>query len=182
MDNYFDFLFQVANNLRFSQDGAKQRKGNYLKARYNHFKKRYGILIKTLTKNEILECITYAVLIYEDFNRPKIARFIEETKFRLTKKSHTLGVMQVKTDKLISNIESVKLGTQKIVDAYNEYLENLTESHNEHFDWYATSYIIENYNKGTSYSSEMKELTSTIKYTFYKETKDTLDPRMGNAL
>lgn len=176
------FIFQVANNLRFSQEATQKRKDNYLKSRYHYFKRFYGQLIKDLTNNEILESIVYAIIIYEDFNRPKIARQIENLKFKLTNKPHTLGVMQVRSDKLISDLESVKLGTEKIVNAYKKYLENPTESSSDYFDWYAKNYIISDYNVGTSYNGEVNELADIIKNTFYKDTNDTLDPNKKNAL
>lgn len=135
-----------------------------------------------MTNNEILESIVYAIIIYEDFNRPKIARQVENLKFKLTKKPHTLGVMQVRSDKLISDLESVKLGTEKIVNAYKKYLENPTESSSDYFDWYAKNYIINDYNVGTSYNGEVNELADIIKNTFYKDTNDTLDPNKKNAL
>ena len=100
----------------------------------------------------------------------------------MTKKPHTLGVMQVKSDKIISDLESVKLGTGKIVCAYKKYLENPTENSGEYFDWYAKDYIISDYNVGTSYSGEVNELADIIKNTFYKDTNDTLDPQKKNAL
>lgn len=176
------FIFQVVNNLRFSQEATQKRKDNYLKSRYHYFKRFYGQLIKDLTNNEILESIVYAIIIYEDFNRPKIARQVENLKFRLTKKPHTLGVMQVRSDKLISDLESVKLGTEKIVNAYKKYLENPTETSSDYFDWYAKNYIISDYNVGTSYNGEVNELADIIKNTFYKDTNDTLDPNKKNAL
>ncbi len=176
------FIFQVANNLRFSQEATQKRKDKYLKSRYHYFKRFYGQLIKDLTNNEILESIVYAIIIYEDFNRPKIARQVENLKFKLTKKPHTLGVMQVRSDKLISDLESVKLGTEKIVNAYKKYLENPTENSSDYFDWYAKNYIINDYNVGTSYNGEVNELADIIKNTFYKDTNDTLDPNKKNAL
>jgi hypothetical protein len=176
------FIFQVANNLRFSQEATQKRKDNYLKSRYTYFKRFYGQLIKDLTNNEILESIVYAIIIYEDFNRPKIARQVENLKFRLTKKPQTLGVMQVSSDKLISDLESVKLGTEKIVNAYKKYLENPTENSGDYFDWYAKDFIISDYNAGTSYNGEVSELADTIKNTFYKDTNDTLGPNKKNAL
>jgi hypothetical protein len=176
------FIFQVANNLRFSQEATQKRKDNYLKSRYHYFKRFYGQLIKDMTNNEVLESIVYAIIIYEDFNRPKIARQVENLKFRLTKKPHTLGVMQVRSDKLISDLESVKLGTEKIVNAYKKYLENPTENSGDYFDWNAKDFIISDYNVGTSYNGEVSELADIIKTTFYKDTNDTLDPDKKNAL
>jgi hypothetical protein len=57
-----------------SNDSNENSEDNYLKNRYLHFKRNYGQLIKDLTNNEMLESIVYAVIIYEDFNRPKIAQ------------------------------------------------------------------------------------------------------------
>lgn len=175
------FIFQVANNLRFSQEATQKRKDNYLKSRYHYFKRFYGQLIKDMTENEILESIVYAIIIYEDFNRPKIARQVENLKFKLTKKPHTLGVMQVRTDKLISDVESVRLGTEKIVNAYKKYLENHADKSNDYFDSYAKYYIINDYNVGTSYNEEVNELADIIKNTFYKNTKDTLNPTTNDS-
>lgn len=175
------FIFQVANNLRFSPEATQKRKDNYLKSRYYYFKGFYGQIIKDLTNNERLESIVYAIIIYEDFNRPKIARQVENLKFRLTKKPHTLGVMQVRSDKLISDLESVNLGTQKIVDAYKKYLENPPENSDDYFDLYAMDFIISGYNAGTSYNAEISELTDIINNTFYKDTKDTLKPNVNNS-
>jgi len=176
------FIFFLVNNLRFSQEPTQKRKDNYLKSRYHYFKRFYGQLIKDLTNNEILESIVYAIIIYEDFNRPKIVRQIENLKFKLTKKPHTLGVMQVRSDKLISDLESVKLGTEKIVNAYKRYLENSTQRSSDYFEWNARNYIINDYNAGISYNEEVNELADIIKNTFYKDTNDALDPNKKNAL
>jgi hypothetical protein len=175
------FIFQVTNNIRLSQDGTFKRKQNYLKSRLSYFKTLYGKLIKEATKNEALEAVVFAILIYEDFNRPKVARVIENIKQRLTKKPHTLGVMQVKSDKIISDLESVKLGTAKVVNAYQQYLDKLTKEKGEFYEYSAYYEIIANYNGGSSYQTEVADLISIIKENFYKDTNDTLDPKK-NAL
>jgi hypothetical protein len=175
------FIFQVTNNIRLSQDGTEKRKQNYLKKRHNYFKILYGKNIKEITQNEVLEAITYAIIIYEDFNRPKLARIIENIKFRITKKPHTLGVMQVSTSRLLTDSESVILGTTKIVDAYKSYLQKPDEENYDYYEWSAMSQIIGEYNTGTSYSYEVTDLAQTIKEEFYKGTNDTLD-RKKNGL
>jgi len=171
------FSFQVLNNLRFSQEATQKRKETYLKNRYKYFKRLYGELIKDLTNNEILECIVYAIIIYEDFNRPKIARQIEYLKFRLTKRPHTLGVMQVRSDKLLSDLESVKLGTEEVVTTYRKHLEKLEESSESFYEWGIKYEIINHYNGGTSYLSEVSTLSDIIKNNFYENTTDTLEPK-----
>jgi hypothetical protein len=169
------FVFQVANNIRLSQDGTVKRKQNYLRTRYKYFKNLYGKKIAEITQNEVLEVITYAILIYEDFNRPKLARVIEDIKFRITKKPHTLGVMQVSSTKLLTDTESVILGTTKILDAYNLYLKKTGEENEEYYEWSVIDQIIGDYNTGTSYGNEVTELAQTIKEQFYKRTNNTHD-------
>jgi hypothetical protein len=170
------FIFQIANNLRFSQESTEKRKAKYLRSRYYYFKALYGGLIKELTKNEILESVVYAIIIYEDFNRPKIARHIENLKFNITKRPHTLGVMQVKSDVLVSDYESVRLGTEKIVKAYKKQIEENLEKNDYFYETIVMCSIIEDYNPGTSYNSEVSELAVIIKNTFYSETTDSLFP------
>lgn len=171
------FVFQVTNNMRFSHNGTVKRKQSYLKSRYNYFKVNFGNLIKDITQNEALEAIVYSIIIYEDFNRPKIARHIENLKFRLTKRPHTLGVMQVKSDKWLNDIESVKLGSEKIVTAYKKYLNELKDADEFFFDWKAKRKIIGDYNGGERYSYEIIDLSTIIMTIFYKDSTDTLEPK-----
>lgn len=171
------FLFQIANNLRFSQDETQKRKENYLVKRHSYFKEKYGILIEKHTKNEILECIVYAILIYEDFNRPKVARIIENINFKITKKPHTLGVMQVFSKKLINDYESVKLGTKKIVRAYKKFQKINLDDDVFYFEHYAINYIVKNYNGGNSYTNEVTQLFEIIKDKFYENSTDKLTPK-----
>ena len=168
------FVFQLTNNIRFSQNGTVRRKENYLKSRYEHFKKLYGALIKDITKNEVLESVTYAILIYEDFNRPKIIRIIENLKHLFSNESHTLGVMQVRSDTLINDKESVILGTNKIVDSYNKYVRENTVEGEEIYEWSVINSIISDYNVGSDYLYEVNDLSYEIRKLFYPNSKDNL--------
>ncbi|WP_324068951.1 MAG: hypothetical protein RSE15_00020 [Flavobacterium sp.] len=171
------FIFQLTNNIRFSQNGTVKRKENYLKSRYLHFNRLYGDLIKDITKNEALEAVTYAILIYEDFNRPKVIRIIENLRHRFTDKSHTLGVMQVKTDKQINDEESVILGTKKIVNSYRKYIMENTVEGEDIYEWSVINSIISDYNVGTEYLFEVNELSYEIRELFYPNSKDSLGYR-----
>lgn len=168
------FIFQVTNNVRLSQKGTERRKVSYLSSRYVYFKRIYGKTIKDITQNEILEAVAFAVLIYEDFNRPRLARVIENLKFRITKKKHTLGVMQVMTTRYLNDQESVTLGTKMLLDAYNSFLQTPDEEETDYGESWIMDKIISNYNTGTSYSYEVIELAQKIKELFYTDTSDTL--------
>lgn len=153
------FLFQVLNNLTFSSDDTERRKENYLRARYGKFQKKYGELIKGIIKNRRLEALAFAIMIYEDFNRPKAARLVENLKFRITKQPMTLGVMQVRSSEMIDDSESVKRGAEKLVNDLREIFEGKEiDPADEYRDWSILSKLIERFNGGKSYNSEVSDL------------------------
>lgn len=170
------FIFQITNSIRFSNEATIKRKESYLKSRYYNFKKLYGTQIKEITKNEILEALTYSIMLYEDFNRPRVARLIENLVFKITKKQRTLGVMQVQSIKLITDEESVIIGTNKLMNAYHKYLESINNKEDNFYEWIAYQEIISNYNGGTKYLSEIISLFQSIKDKFYSKTQDSLQP------
>ena len=61
--------------------------------------------------------------------------------------------MQVKSDKITSYLESVKLGTVMVVNAYQQYLEKLTKENGEFYEYSAYYEIIANNNGGSSEST-----------------------------
>ena len=94
----------------------------------NKFAMKYGHIIEDTMdamwpedvddRDEAISLI-YAIMIYEDYNRPFAFRVVEYiVKFICFRKEMTLGIMQVKTRKLISSKTSVKLGVEKIINAY----------------------------------------------------------------
>jgi len=168
------FIFQVTNNIRLSKDGTAKRKFEYLKFKYIYFKKKYGSEIEYITEGSILlEKVAYSIIIYENFNRPWLARLAENINQRLTNKPHTLGVMQVLSDKPISDLESVILGTKKIVEAHKKYQRELGEE--DYNEYYALYEIIKDYNGGSSYNSQVSELVDIIGSNFYQEVRTTED-------
>jgi hypothetical protein len=170
------FLYQVTNNIKVSEDSGNKRKSQYLISRYKHFNRKYGNIINNKCKNNILEAIVYSVLIYEDFNRPKVIRYIENIKQRVSGKSHTLGVMQVLSQKVISDEESVIKGTDKIINAYHKYVQHIKQCNEDFSDYSAYATILNDYNRGVNYRTEVPTLINEILEIFYPDTKDTLDP------
>ncbi|MBU6123127.1 hypothetical protein [Hymenobacter siberiensis] len=114
------FLYQVANKIELPQDGTIKRKEGYLTSKYLGFKQEYGKVIDKKFVHPHLRALVYAIIIYENFNRPWLARIVENLRFKLTKKPHTLGVMQVYTREYISDIESVEKGTDKILNLFRK--------------------------------------------------------------
>lgn len=115
------------------------------------------------------------MMIYENFNRPSLVRLVEYIRFRITKKSHTLGVMQVYTSKFISDYESVCLGIEKIMNSYLGYIEKTKEEEKMFYrESQIYSEIIAEYNTGKEHSDEVTQIVDQILDSFYPNTKDTL--------
>lgn len=163
------FIYQIVNKLELSPKGTERRKNKYLVKRYNYFKAKYHSMIREMTNNNMfLEIIVYSILIYEDFNRPRVIRFIENISFKINKRHYSLGVMQVQTNKLINDEESIKLGIEKITKAYDNYLQENQNKETEYFESDLISHIIMDYNNSYQYKCDILELRELIKYNFYK--------------
>ena len=181
------FLFHTLNQIRISSDKTIKRKDNYLKSRLSHFKEKYEDLVNEILKNDKLKSIAYAIMIYEDFNRPKVARLVENTRFKLTGKKHSLGLMQVQTTEFINDKKSVELGLEKISNAYKKQLKKKGLDKEEtidillsdawHNEWSMERRIIANYNKDNEYVHEVRTLTEKIFELNPSENKSYLFPK-----
>lgn len=169
------FIFQMLNTIRLSNNSSGKRKNKYLFAKFNLFRHKYGKTINEIAGNEKLEALSYAILIYENFNRPRLYRWAENVSFKITKKPHTLGVMQVKTSKYISDSESVFLGVTKIKLEYEKIVKEMTGRPSQFENEQSiTAKIISNYNGGNAYYWEITQLTQTLTQKFYANTPDLL--------
>ena len=108
---------KIYNNAILTEQESNRRSNNYIINKYNKLKKKYDYIITT--KNKSLKKLTYAIMIYEDYNRPKIIRYIEYLKLFFTRRA-TLGIMQVSTKKFITDFQSVELGYKKLKKDYEK--------------------------------------------------------------
>jgi hypothetical protein len=197
------YMYTVFNQMKFSQKRTISRKNSYLRNRYTHFHKKYGTEIDATVENEKLKTIIYAIMIYEDFNRPKIVRTVETVVHLINNKEHSLGLMQVKSKKLINDKTSVTLAIEKIVSSYKFQLNNQmaedqkekeekdnrrnklyvetgillpksTFQDNDTSDWSIIRGILKDYNPDNEYISEVSELRSIISKNFGFNEKITL--------
>jgi hypothetical protein len=180
------FLYSTLNNIRFSQEATIRRKNRYLYVAYSDNKLQYHSTIAGIAPDRLAESIIYAILIYEGFNRPPLARALERALFPLWSKS--LGPMQVKTNHRLSDDESVKIGSTEVANAYQKALALGTEAaarKNVTFDpvrsQFHRLYVISNvaaaYNKDDSYVNEIRELHQSIAREFYPELAPPLPTR-----
>lgn len=168
------FLFQTMNKLRFSAARTSRRKAGYLKQRMQRFTSLYGSHIETRVPNAKLRSLVYSIIIYEDFNRPSVVRWIENLVFRIRRKPMSLGVMQVMTKEIITDEQSVDLGVSKILTACKKAIERLESEiriprgEESYYTARLLEYsierdIIKDYNPDDTYISEVSELASIIR-------------------
>ena len=107
----FVILYQFLKLLldkRVTQDSVlkKGQISRYIINKFNKFYTRYSHLMDINIRTSDMYIFLYAIMIFEDYNRGPIYRFFERFKVRLGK-STTVGIMQIKSDKPLSDEESI---------------------------------------------------------------------------
>ena len=82
----------------------------YTKLRY-----RYKCMFKT----KELSSLMYSIMIYENQKRSRLFRIYDYFMFRLTGSSRKLGIMQVDSDRFITDLESIDIVYQKLEKEYS---------------------------------------------------------------
>ena len=141
----------IYNHEKISSKKESLKKKEYIISKYYKYKKKYDKLVKV--KNIDISNLIYAIMIYENYNRPPIIREIEKIKLLISGHA-TLGIMQVSVTKLINNEESIKLGVNKILKEIKK------EKKEKNF---SISNIIQNYNNGEKYKAEVMYIYEIIR-------------------
>lgn len=156
------FLYSTVNKMTFGRTGTLKRKEMYLNKTYTHLKSKYDKTISKECNNYFFIQMVYAIMIYENFNRPKIVRWIEYIRFGITKKPHTLGIMQVTSLKWINDKQSISLGINKIISD----CDNIIQKYADNKENFSLETIVEEiagkYNKDDNYVYEVGQIFSTI--------------------
>jgi hypothetical protein len=155
----------------FPSSETVARKKRYLLEAYSDARAAYGQLVSSLVRDELSESLVYSVLLYEQFNRPKWIRLAERLVFPLF--SRSLGPMQVTTRVRISDWESVRLGTERLMQIYDSALidgEEKAGAKGGHFDpvgnashrRYMVYRVASGYNKDDGYLSDVQEMHEEV--------------------
>lgn len=167
------FLYATFNNIRLSEEATRRRKLNYLTHVYKKYSRKYSQIIKKKLKTSQLEILIYAIMIYEAFARPKIFRILENLFFPFNVK--TLGIMQIETNKKISDKESVQRAIDKIKKDYKDALKinkpkrlkkrrGSSVLHDSEYTERQVLYdTVAKYNKDEDYIDEVMQLYDQIK-------------------
>jgi len=150
------FLYQIFNKMTFRQEKSRVRHERYIKTMYSKFQIKYNDLLVEKCDDELVRKIVYSIMIYENYNRPPFARFFENLCMRIDKKGRTLGIMQVKTSKLISNEESIILAIDIIKKNIMDVLDCYDADHLASWHFYE---VANKYNPGDpNYGYQVAEI------------------------
>jgi hypothetical protein len=174
------FLYASLNNIRLDQGSTVKRKTNYLRKIYLDNKNHYEIIISSSATDPLSESIIYSILIYEQFNRPKLIRILEHIVYPWGSKS--LGPMQVTVNHRVSDNESVQLGIERIMTLYKDALLSGQQKallKNKSFDPlnnpshlnYVVYIVASGYNKDDNYLSGIREMHSMVIEYLYPNLK-----------
>lgn len=167
------FLYQLLNNLTPPEDDKERRLQRYIQVRFCKLNQRYKAIILQELPHQRLQQLAMAIILYEDFNRPRVFRWLEYLLHTFSRKPHSMGVMQVRSHKKINDEESVRLGCIKLRTDY-EALLPLFKADPDYADMpsykdslYQTK-LIEKFNPDETYSSEIYNLAERINKDFIK--------------
>jgi hypothetical protein len=165
------FLYSVLNRIQTSSEGTRRRKLRYITKQYSTFRSEYGDLISHVAGNEHIQCLAYAIMIYENFGRPRILRSIE---MLIPLKALTRGIMQVRSTDRITDKQSVAIALEKL---NQDFSDSLTKFRAENQLWIervdesiaektivsmAVRETIILYNKDQDYILEVQQLISEL--------------------
>ena len=117
---YIVYLYTISTKNKVKEEKIKVSKIRTEKTimQYAKFKNKYSNLISS--KNALINKITYALMIFEDYKTPKLYRSINAYIGAVTKKETKYGIMQVASYNRLSDEESIKL----IIDNFEKELKN----------------------------------------------------------
>jgi len=110
-DNEFFKKVEVNNNKKILSDQRIYVSYARMKSIYN----------KDINYEKDINDILYSIMIFENYRRPKFLRNIDNFRYRFDGGVKRLGIMQVKTKKFISDLESIDIVYKKINKLYTKY-------------------------------------------------------------
>jgi hypothetical protein len=163
-------MYEVFNRISPGIAPTQKRIDQYLDRKFNKYKNAYGNIIDDKVISDKLKPLIYSIMIYESFNRYKIARVLEKIAFRF-KKPRTLGIMQVKTNVIISDKESVIIAVDKIINRCKEMSLHIgvqfDQSNSDYLPYEIEWEIVKDYNPDYNYISDVLKLKDDIIVRYY---------------
>lgn len=90
----------------------------YIVIQYAKLKNQYSSFIHL--KNIKLVPLIYAIMIYENYYRPKTFRKVDEILYRISHRGRRFGIMQVYSKKILTDVDSIKICIKKLEKIYSK--------------------------------------------------------------
>lgn len=121
------FLYITASRVSWPALGptVDQQRASYLHRRFRKLQRTFGPVVSSTAANPVAEVTSYAVMIYESFNRPAVYQWIENVLLFPTGLASTLGPMQVSTPVRLPPADLVREGVRRVNVALDAALEEL---------------------------------------------------------
>lgn len=120
---------------------------------YAKLKLKYGEVIK-LKDKELLN-VLYAIMVYENDRRPSFFRKIDNILYKISGSKKKLGVMQVMSNKFISDVESIDIVCKKLLKCYESKKTLKKDIYNKVME----AYDKDNYNQIIHIYKEIKKFS-----------------------
>lgn len=146
------FLYAAANKVKLSGDPGDRRRNRFIKQTYDSIKQRHGVFIDDKINDPQLRLIAYGILVYESYCRPPLMRQLEKIAF--WRRERTTGIMQVKSDRILTNEESLERGIGKLILAW--------QVHASDDAWSRAYNTITDYNYDSVYRSHISDVMEII--------------------
>jgi len=146
------FLYAVANKISTSDSPGARRRNAFINSHYKEARIRFGAQIDAKISDDLLKLIVYSVLIYEDYCRPPAIRALERLAF--WKKRRTTGIMQVGSDDVLSDTESVNSGVDILTGSWEKYADDEIQQR--------VHMCISDYNKDNDYIFQVMDVMEIL--------------------
>ena len=131
-----------------SQDNVltKGQISRYIINKFNIFYNRFNNIMDITANTRDMYVFLYSIMIFEDYNRGPIKRFFERIKVHLGNEA-TVGIMQIKSDKPLSDEESII--------EFIKWIEDKLENENICLDEMEINYLAWEYNNDDAYAKSV---------------------------
>lgn len=150
---YATYLYNLSTKNKVKEAKVKDTKRKKEKTimQYAKFKNLYSPIVKS--KNELINNLIYAIMIYEDYRTPKIYRNINTYIGAVTKKETKYGIMQIPSYERISDEESIK----RVLSSFEKQLKNTKLKEENQIEKLLSNYKIEEQQEIISIYEEILE-------------------------
>lgn len=167
------FIYSILNKMQFSREETERRKYSYIDEQYMNLYQRFGNQVDSYFQSDFMRALTFSIMIYENYNRSCAARWLERVLLQKSKNQHTYGIMQVMSDHVLTDVESVDLGMKRIEqDCRKVFAE---EDRDDAYATWIASYAAQAYNGGDeNYSCEVVSVFDRLRERHYKSIPERL--------